>query len=432
MDFCDAPTIAEFRASLEKEGLVRGVSDDQAMMVRRQCEAQKYMLFSYTSCGWFFSDVSGIETVQNIEYAGRALGLALGNDVRKTVIEDLQRFLAEAKSNIPSQDGATLFSRHVAPFLRHLSILCFTAIVEKTVSPGKSEQNAFEYFGYRVSLTPGPTPAASTQAGQSHLLYNASVRNEKSGEAEDMAVFVSRDDGQIRAWCLRRQDLPGAPAFDVLLPESYRDHPDAIALDLSCVFEESKVRLSRYFLDVMSRDTEQRYELLMEHHVKSLDSLAALGVPLPPFIAAPIAYVLTRQWNTAINEIEIYGRENAVLDMLVSLWTMAKKYGITLDFTKSSLLILDLLTAEMNLFSETLSAVSSERMRFLLTIVDRFSIPFAKNKCEDLFHSILKTAIRPMYDAFTTSPDTAARDHIVSLLEFARRMNFNTEDFPVL
>lgn len=427
MDFCDAPTIADFRASLEKEGLVRGLSDDQAMMIRRLCEAQKYMLFSYTSCGWFFSDVSGIETVQNIEYAGRALGLALDCQTASGVIEELRRYLSEAKSNIQSQDGATLFSRHVEPFLRHLSILCFTAIVEKMVAPDKAEQNEFEYFGYRIFLTPGPA-----SADQSRRLHNASVRNERNGEAETMAVLVSRDDGQIRAWCLRQQVLPAATAgIDAAFLESYRNHPDAVALDLSCIFEESKVRLSRYFLDAMSRDTEQRYEMLMKHHVHSLDSLAALGVPLPPFIAAPIAYVLTRQWNTALNEIEIYGRENAVLDRLVSLWTMSKKYGIALDFTTSSVLILDLLTAELNLFSETLSSVSSERMVFLLDLVDRFSIPFAKNKCEDLFHSILKTAIRPMYDSFTTSPDGATKDHIVSLLQFARRMNFNTGDFPV-
>jgi hypothetical protein len=246
-----------------------------------------------------------------------------------------------------------------------------------------------------------------------------------------MAVLVSREDGQIRAWCLRQRDASGAPGSGAGDVEKLREHPEAIALDLSCVFEESKVRLSHYFLDAMSKDTENQYALWMEHHVRSLDSLAALGVPLPPFVAAPIAYVLTRQWNTAINEIEIYGREDAVFDRLLGLWSLSKKYGITLDFAESARLILDLLTAELKIFSETLSIVSSDRMRLLLNIVDRFSVPFAKNKVEDLFHAILKTAIRPMYDTFKTAPDNAQKEQVIRLLQFARRMNFNTDDFPV-
>ena len=425
MELCDAPTIAEFRALMEKQGLGTGMTKETAMMVRRLCEAQKYMLFAYTSCGWFFSDVSGIETVQNIAYAGRSLSLALDAERREAVCAEFLRLLSGAKSNSPPQDGSTLFSAHVSPFLRSLSILCFTAIVEKTVAPDKSEQTEFEYFGYRIFLAPG-----TKLADPSSVIYNASVRNERNGETADMDVLVSRDDGRIRAWCLRREHA-SAPGFDAARPESYRDNSHAIALDLSCVFEESKVRLSHYFLDAMSKDTENKYALWMEHHVKSLDSLAALGVPLPPFVAAPIAYVLTRQWNAAINEIEIYGREDAVYGRLLNLWTMAKKYGITLDYTKSAQLILDLLTAELKIFGETLSIVSSERMRLLLNIVDRFSVPFAKNKIEDLFHAILKKAIRPMYDSFKTAPDNAERDQVVKLLHFARRMNFNTDDFPV-
>ena len=39
-------------------------------------ELQRHAMFMYTSCGWFFDDISGIETVQIIAYAGRAVQLA--------------------------------------------------------------------------------------------------------------------------------------------------------------------------------------------------------------------------------------------------------------------------------------------------------------------------------------------------------------------
>ncbi len=39
-------------------------------------EMQRNAMLMYTSCGWFFSDISGIETVQVLHYAGRVIQLA--------------------------------------------------------------------------------------------------------------------------------------------------------------------------------------------------------------------------------------------------------------------------------------------------------------------------------------------------------------------
>ena len=39
-------------------------------------EMQRHAQLMYTSCGWFFDDISGIETVQIIAYAARVLQLA--------------------------------------------------------------------------------------------------------------------------------------------------------------------------------------------------------------------------------------------------------------------------------------------------------------------------------------------------------------------
>ncbi|MDE2313564.1 MAG: DUF3536 domain-containing protein [Elusimicrobia bacterium] len=54
---------------------------DRALLL---LEMQKYAMFMYTSCGWFFQDITGLEASQNIKYARRALELshqACGLDV---------------------------------------------------------------------------------------------------------------------------------------------------------------------------------------------------------------------------------------------------------------------------------------------------------------------------------------------------------------
>jgi alpha-amylase/alpha-mannosidase (GH57 family) len=425
-NFAGAKTLREFKVHLVEYGVPAGCSDKDAMALKRLLEAQKYMLFAFTSCGWFFSDVSGIETVQNIMYAGRALQLGLDEPEREAVTAEFVQLLSAAKSNIPDKDGATLFREAAAPYLHHLEILCFTAIAEKAVAPDMANDLEFDYYGYEVSLS---KRAHKTDKGRCNL-FAAHICNAGSGEQADFSLCLAKDDGRLDAWCV--SGAAAMPEAGAQAPESFKAPQGSVALGLSSLFDESKVRLAGYFLGDISKDTREKYASWMDRNERSLDSLSALGVPLPAYVVAPIAYVLTAQWNTTINEIEIYGREDDVWTRLLDLWNKTRKYGITIDYAESARLLLELLVAELKIFEETLSEVSAERMRYLLNIVDRFAIPLSKNKTEDLFFSIMKTTLMPLYDEFKKSPESTHRDTVIRLVQFARRMNFNTDAFPVV
>ncbi len=426
----DARSLREFKALLAKEGGVNAdCSDEDAMTIRRLLEAQKYMLFSYTSCGWFFSDVSGIETVQNIAYAARALQLGVDSRNRDCVTAEFVLLLSEAKSNIPEKDGAAIFRESALPFLHHLEILSFAQIAEKSVDPGLSDTLEFTRYGYRLAIAehphpPGPPPKKCE-------VWIVSIDNPETGEHGRFAIRLKRTGGQLRGWCISAGALD-APGFDAYTPDGFAGHPGCVTLDLSQLFEESRVRLAAHFLRRMSDDTRRKYASWMDLHEKSLDSLSNLGVPLPSFVAAPIAYVLTARWNAIVNEIEIYGREDDVWTRLIDLWKKTQTYDIALDYSESARLLLDLLIAELKIFAETLSEVSVERMRFILNIVDRFKIPFSKNKPEDLFFSVLEKTLVPLYDDFKKTPESRHRETVIRLVQFARRMNFNTDSYPVV
>jgi alpha-amylase/alpha-mannosidase (GH57 family) len=80
-------------------------------------EMQRDALLMYTSCGWFFSEISGIETVQILRYAARALelGESLGvSSPRRQFLE----ILTDARSNIREfGTGAGIFQDLVEPKL---------------------------------------------------------------------------------------------------------------------------------------------------------------------------------------------------------------------------------------------------------------------------------------------------------------------------
>jgi alpha-amylase/alpha-mannosidase (GH57 family) len=77
-------------------------------------EMQKNAMFMFTSCGWFFSDVSRIEAVQNLRYAARA-----AETMRDLGFENADRaflsLLEMAHSNYPEAgDGLKLYRRILA------------------------------------------------------------------------------------------------------------------------------------------------------------------------------------------------------------------------------------------------------------------------------------------------------------------------------
>jgi alpha-amylase/alpha-mannosidase (GH57 family) len=86
-------------------------------------ELQRHAMLMYTSCGWFFDELSGIETVQVIEYAGRVVQLAqelFGDALEQRFLERL----ALAKSNLPEQDdGAVIYAKFVKPAMVDLFTL---------------------------------------------------------------------------------------------------------------------------------------------------------------------------------------------------------------------------------------------------------------------------------------------------------------------
>jgi alpha-amylase/alpha-mannosidase (GH57 family) len=97
----------------------KNVKAADRVLVWKLLEMQRHAMLMYTSCGWFFDELSGIETVQVIEYAGRVLQLAeelFGADDERRFERGFLERLALAKSNLPEHgDGASIYEKFVKP-----------------------------------------------------------------------------------------------------------------------------------------------------------------------------------------------------------------------------------------------------------------------------------------------------------------------------
>ena len=117
-------------------------------------EMQRHAQLMYTSCGWFFDDIAGIETVQVIAYAARALQLAeeLFGELAASLEPAFLARLAEAKSNDPAAgDGARIYKEKIVPMQLGLEQVAAHYAISSVFSSFAEETELFCYRVRRIS-----------------------------------------------------------------------------------------------------------------------------------------------------------------------------------------------------------------------------------------------------------------------------------------
>src|SRR5262249_6597506 len=98
-----------------KENAGRALTPDEIVQALRLLELQRHLMLMYTSCGWFFDEPTGPETLQVLQYAGRAVQLGqqlFGGDREEQFLKRLE----SVRSNITEfGDGRDIYERFVRP-----------------------------------------------------------------------------------------------------------------------------------------------------------------------------------------------------------------------------------------------------------------------------------------------------------------------------
>jgi alpha-amylase/alpha-mannosidase (GH57 family) len=94
-----------------------GIPEDERVAILTLLEIQRNAMLMYTSDGWFFEDIAGIESVQVMRYAGRAMQLyeeLSGLDLQG----DFQAILKKAQGNTEIYpDGSVVYTKKVKPVI---------------------------------------------------------------------------------------------------------------------------------------------------------------------------------------------------------------------------------------------------------------------------------------------------------------------------
>lgn len=398
------------------------LSEKETVHIQRLCEAQKYMLFSFTSCGWFFADIGGIEPLQNLAYACRAIQLGIPRQKHAKVMDDFVRDLAKAAGNIDNQTGASLFESHILPFYFHEHMLSFTAAMESVL--GIAKKRTFERYGYHCSLHPC-TVSGKDLSGIHHITLD----NETTGEQSEWLVLTEPTEfheprGRVLPWNDNYRTAP--PSFS-----SVQSNDDTSLYTLSDIFSSLRSDLASVFLKNCSRRSGNRFATWLQHNERDLSLLQSIAGTIPDHFSTPLRFILQRKWDAACRNLVTPGEEKRCRESLSAIRTKARHFKCAVDLSKSAALCEELITGELEKLAHHLDSAVCLRVSRLMNIVDLFSLPVSKHRLEDILYPVLTgPLLKPYREASgRKKKDIDGEKAAVfnTLLKFARRMNFNTE-----
>jgi hypothetical protein len=196
-------------APVDVERYVRSVAtgartDEELIRARELLEMERDALRMFTSCGWFFDDIGGIEPRQNLRYAARAVSLAgeAGREAETALLGELR--LAESNDPVVGT-GADVYERWARPrfpaAMRHAA----AAVGAKHASP--SERRRFT--SATIEIDDDWVRVVERRTGRRHD-YRWHVA---SRSAMDLDVELIGSDGRVHVLTLA--DLPEKPRLAI-------------------------------------------------------------------------------------------------------------------------------------------------------------------------------------------------------------------------
>ena len=296
-----------------EEHATHNLSESERVTALELLELERYTQLMYTSCGWFFDEISGIETVQIIAYAGRVLQLAaklFGAPGRK-LEEDFLAALLGAQSNVTEiGNGAEVYRRFVSARrvdMEHVGAHYAISSMFRTYPPSGQ---LFCYDVQRDSydlLTSGHGRVA---------LGRAAVRSRITEETEDICFAVLHLGDQNLSAAVKRFHASDETGWNNFLKGARTavrraNLPELIRLidrffggtlySLTSLFADEQHRILTSILNQTLEQVESSLMRIYEEHATLLHFLGESNVPAPPALALTAAFAINASLRRTID-----------------------------------------------------------------------------------------------------------------------------------
>jgi len=315
------------------ENASRELSREERVSALELLEMQRHAMLMYTSCGWFFDEISGIETVQVIQYAGRVIQLAqklLSAEEGNAIEGGFLDRLSQAKSNLPEHgDGAQLYRKFVKP----------TVVGLEQVAAHYAIGSIFETGAAKYCYSIDPSDYRTFISGKSQLAVGrAQICSRITQESEQFtfaALYMGdhtlsagvRKNGGEEVYQNTLEELQTAfsradvPGIIRVLDQSF----GGAIYSLKSLFRDEQRRILGHILESSLQEAESGLGVIYEHHAPMMRFLSDMKYPRPKVLSLAAEFAI----NASLRRE--FRAEFLDLSEVKNLLNQAKEEGVQLD-----------------------------------------------------------------------------------------------------
>jgi alpha-amylase/alpha-mannosidase (GH57 family) len=291
---------------------LRALTTQERVRGMELMEMQRHTQLMYTSCGWFFDDISGIETVQIIAYAARVLQLAkdiFGEAATQQEPAFLAR-MADARSNVAAAgDGAKIYKEQVRSRELNLEQVAAHYAISSIFSTFAEETDLFCFRVWRDSYEAYTSGRGRLALGRVKIVSGITDKQQsfsfavlhfgdqnitaavKAYGPEDAATFEAF--ASQAAEHVQHGNFPEA----IRLVNSYYGH---MGYSLTSLFTDEQRRIVQIILNSTLADIEKSLTTIYEEHASLLHYLSQAGLPKPPALTLAAGFAINAGLRRAL------------------------------------------------------------------------------------------------------------------------------------
>jgi len=365
--------------------------DVEQKRVLRLMELQRNAMLMYTSCGWFFDEISGIETVQILQYACRALQL-VSQVSEVNLEEEFLRRLEKAPSNVPSlENGAAVYRRFVLPSKTNLQRVGMHYAVSSLF---EDDPESFPVFNY----TTNNEHFIRKDAGEQKLVLGVTrVRSNvtRSEKKFAFAVMYLGKHNIIGNISLDMEDEKFAMMQEQVVKAFEESRlGDIIGLMLTYfgpekytiwqLFQEEKRKVFSLITQQSMDDLEDSLRRIYDRDYPLVNALANNGMPIPNAYRTTFEYILNADL------IRCFQSEKINLRTVERIISELTKWKLNIeDEVKVELLAGECIFKELKrIAAESENPKRIERLNRLFPLLTNFRIDPVLYKSQNLYFQI--------------------------------------------
>lgn len=415
----------------QKENFKPDLTEEQKVKGMELLEIQRQAMLMYTSCGWFFSEISGIETVQIMKYAARAMQLVarFTNEDFETHFKDI---LSQAKSNIAEfGTGKDIYERFVKPsVVTAKQIACLWAI-SSLYQDFEDEEDVYCYTVKRHSYQKVQKGSSNFLVG--HIEISSKVTLQKADLMFALMQYAGGDFhcaikefsndaefNELQATLIKTFALNPITEIIRTLDEKFGKE----YFTLKDIFIEERKKILQILLKDQLEKFGNTYKEMYDQGKGSIYHMQNLGLEIPKEFKISAEYALSHRYNDLLAGSDGFV-ENPIVQQIKDINFEAKRMNIAIDKTPSNKNFAKRIITNLNRLTKSFEIQQADTIIELFEIVEKLDLQIDISEAQNIYYNKIYHRIGDIIENNEKEPRDKDIKFVKLLLNIGSKLNIN-------